>query len=31
MLGKYGLAPGEDTKKAWVTPNDKPAEDYAKK
>jgi glutamate/aspartate transport system substrate-binding protein len=31
MLQKVGLAPGEDTKKAWATPNDKPAEDYAKK
>ena len=31
ILAKFGLTPGEDTKKAWATPNDKPAEDYAKK
>jgi glutamate/aspartate transport system substrate-binding protein len=31
LLAKYGLAPGEDTKAAWANPNDKPAEDYAKK
>jgi glutamate/aspartate transport system substrate-binding protein len=31
ILAKHGLTPGEDTKKAWANPNDKPAEDYAKK
>lgn len=31
ILGKYGLQPGEDTKKAWAAPNDKPAEDFVKK
>jgi glutamate/aspartate transport system substrate-binding protein len=31
LLAKYGLAPGVDTKAAWANPNDKPAEDYAKK
>ncbi len=28
---RVGLALGEATKTAWATPNDKPAEDYAKK
>lgn len=28
---KVGMAPNENTKAAWATPNDKPAEDYAKK
>jgi len=31
ILAKYGLQPGEDTKKAWANPNDKPAEDFVKK
>jgi glutamate/aspartate transport system substrate-binding protein len=31
ILAKYGLTPGEATKAAWATPNDKPMEDYAKK
>ena len=31
ILAKYGLQPGEDTKKAWASPNDKPAEDFVKK
>jgi glutamate/aspartate transport system substrate-binding protein len=31
MLAKTGLTPPADTKAAWVNPNDKPAEDYAKK
>ncbi len=31
VLAKYGLTPGEDTKKAWANPNDKPAEDFVKK
>jgi glutamate/aspartate transport system substrate-binding protein len=28
---KVGMPPNENTKAAWATPNDKPAEDYAKK
>ncbi|MDT8991080.1 amino acid ABC transporter substrate-binding protein [Curvibacter sp. APW13] len=28
---KVGMAPNENTKAAWAQPNDKPAEDYAKK
>ncbi len=28
---RLGLPASEDTKKAWANPNDKPAEDYAKK
>ncbi|MCV2354717.1 transporter substrate-binding domain-containing protein [Paucibacter sp. B2R-40] len=28
---KVGMAPNENTKHAWANPNDKPAEDYAKK
>ena len=31
LLAKNGLQPGEDTKKAWANPNDKPAEDFVKK
>lgn len=31
ILAKHGLTPGADTKAAWANPNDKPAEDYAKK
>jgi glutamate/aspartate transport system substrate-binding protein len=31
LLAKYGLEPGADTKTAWASPNDKPAEDYVKK
>jgi glutamate/aspartate transport system substrate-binding protein len=31
MLAKVGLTPGEDTKKAWANPNDRPAEDFVKK
>jgi glutamate/aspartate transport system substrate-binding protein len=28
---KLGLPASDDTKNAWANPNDKPAEDYAKK
>ena len=28
---KVGLALSQSTKEAWANPNDKPAEDYAKK
>ncbi|TXH90277.1 MAG: amino acid ABC transporter substrate-binding protein [Rhodoferax sp.] len=28
---KVGMAPNDNTKAAWATPNDKPMEDYAKK
>ncbi|MCV2368464.1 transporter substrate-binding domain-containing protein [Roseateles oligotrophus] len=28
---KVGMAPNDNTKQAWANPNDKPAEDYAKK
>ncbi len=31
LLAKHGLQPGADTKAAWAHPNDKPAEEYAKK
>ena len=31
ILAKHGLQPGADTKAAWAHPNDKPAEEYAKK
>jgi glutamate/aspartate transport system substrate-binding protein len=31
LLARYGLTPGEDTKAAWASPNDKPAEAYLKK
>jgi glutamate/aspartate transport system substrate-binding protein len=30
LLGKYGLTPGEATKAAWASPNDKPMEEYKK-
>ena len=30
ILGKYGLTPGEATKAAWASPNDKPMEEYKK-
>ncbi|MFM2448919.1 MAG: hypothetical protein RIS44_1369 [Pseudomonadota bacterium] len=31
LLAKHGLTPGADTRAAWANPNEKPAEDYAKK